>query len=250
MADIDKKETGSAADGAASESGYSRRQFLTGVGGMGIGAVLGGALLKSIILPEEVLAVPASGGYILVDTKKCSGCTTCMLTCSLTHYGETSLSLARIQVIQDSFGKFPDDIEIDQCRQCPYPSCVDACPTGANHIDAENGNVRMIDYDKCIGCERCVNACPFTPSRVQWNPEEKHAQKCDLCADTPYWSEEGGPDGKHACVEACPMRAITFTRDIPAQTDAGYDVDLRAGTPWDAYGFPGAAGGTGVPGSH
>ena len=221
-----------------------RRQFITGVGGAGAGLVLGGLLVKGFLLPDEVFAVPASDGYLLVDTKKCSGCTTCMMACSLAHTGEVNLSLARIQVVQNSFGAFPNDIEIAQCRQCPYPACVDACPTGANHVDADNGNVRTIDASKCIGCERCVEACPFTPSRALWNFEDKHAQKCDLCADTPFWDEKGGPDGKRACETLCSMRAISFTREIPRQNEDGYSVDLR-GPKWDAFGFSGAGGASG-----
>ena len=244
MADIGKKE-------ATATGGVSRREFITGVGGVGVGAVLGGALLKGILLPDEVLAIPASEGYLLVDTKKCAGCQTCMLTCSLAHLGRESLALSRIQITQDPFGEFPNDLAVDQCRQCPYPSCVDACPTGAMHVDSATG-ARMVDEAKCIGCERCVNACPFTPSRVQWNHEDKHAQKCDLCKDTPYWNEEGGADGKQACVAMCPMKAIKFTREIPTQTDAGYEVNLRDAE-WGWLGFPtdGAGKGTagGTPGS-
>ncbi|MCE5202773.1 MAG: 4Fe-4S dicluster domain-containing protein [Actinomycetia bacterium] len=242
MADNDKKEPAGPAVKESAE--MSRRQFLTGVGGAGIGLVLGGVLVKGFLLPDEVFAVPASDGYLLVDTKKCSGCTTCMMACSLAHTGEVNLSLARIQVVQDSFGAFPNDIEIAQCRQCPYPACVDACPTGANHVDTKHGNVRTIDASKCIGCERCVEACPFTPSRVQWNFEEKHSQKCDLCADTPFWDEKGGPDGKRACETLCSMRAISFTREIPRQNEDGYNVDLR-GPSWDAFGFSGAGGASG-----
>ena len=218
MADNDTKATG---------SGVSRRQFVTGVGGAGAGLVLGGLLVKGFILPDEVVAIPASEGYLLVDTAKCAGCNSCMLACSVTHHGTTSLSNARIQIIQDPFKPYPGDIQMAQCRQCPYPPCVDACPTGANHVDAENGNIRTVDVAKCIGCERCIQACPFTPSRVVWNSIEKHAQKCDLCADTPYWDEEGGPDGKRACEEVCPMHAISFTKNIPVQIDKGYNVNLR-----------------------
>ena len=232
MADIDKKDTDT-------KAGVSRREFFTGVGGLGIGAVLGGALLKGMLLPDEVLAIPASQGYLLVDTKKCSGCTSCMMACSLTHHGETNLSLSRIQITQNPFGRFPEDIQMSQCRQCPYPSCVDACPTGAMHADPETG-VRTVDEAKCIGCERCVNACPFTPSRALWNYEDQHAQKCDLCEGAQFWDQVGGPEGKRACEEVCPMGAIKFTSEIPAQSEDGYQIDLRTGTAWDTLGFNGA----------
>lgn len=226
MADIDNRST-------ATGTGVSRRQFVIGAGGIGLGAVLGGFMVKGFIAPDAVMAIPASHGYLLVDTKRCSACTTCMVTCSLVHHGQSNYALSRIQITQNPFGRFPEDVNINQCRQCPYPSCVDACPTGANHADPESG-VRTIDESKCIGCERCVNACPFTPSRVSWNAIDKRAQKCDLCADTPFWNEEGGVGGKQACVEMCPMHAIAFTSEVPVQSTAGYTVDLRTGTSWDA----------------
>jgi protein NrfC len=144
----------------------------------------------------------------------------------MVHEGKVSLSLSRIQVLRNPLISFPNDITQEQCRQCPFPACVEACPTGAMHVDAANGNVRTVDESKCIGCERCVNACPFTPSRALWNGVDKHAQKCDLCADTPFWNQEGGPGGKQACAEVCPASAIKFTREIPSQDDSGYDVDL------------------------
>jgi protein NrfC len=215
----------------------SRRQFITGVGGVGVGALLGGVLSGGLLAPNPVQAMPASEGYLLVDTKKCSGCDSCMLACSLTHNGKASLSLSRIQIIQNPFAPYPNDISVNQCRQCPFPACVDACPTGANHVDTANGNVRTVDETKCIGCERCINACPFTPSRTEWNGEIKSAQKCDLCADTPFWNEKGGVDGKQACATVCPMKAISFTKDVPIQNgNVGYDVNLRTKDGWAKLG--------------
>lgn len=233
MADNDKKGV------EVAPKGLDRRQFITGVGGAGVGLVLGGMLVRGFILPDEVFAIPASEGYLLVDTKKCSGCTSCMMACSLTHHGVTNHSLSRIQITQNPLASFPNDIQINQCRQCAYPACVEACPTGAMHVDDETG-VRTIDDAKCIGCERCVYACPFTPSRALWNFDEKHAQKCDLCQDTPFWDTEGGPEGTRACEAVCPMHAITFTNVVPSQSDTGYTVDLRSGTPWMGFHFDGA----------
>lgn len=233
---VDSKSPGS----SAPETGktLSRREFVTGLGGLGIGAVLGGMLIGTV-LPDKVFAIQASDGYLLVDTKKCAGCQSCMMACSLTHHGETNQSLSRIQITQDPFGKFPDDITIAQCRQCAFPSCVAACPTGAMHADPKTG-VRTVDESKCIGCERCVNACPFTPSRALWNFEDKHAQKCDLCEGAKFWDEVGGPEGKRACEEVCPMGAIEFTKQLPEQSSTGYEKDMRAGTVWDTLGFGGA----------
>jgi protein NrfC len=222
---------------AESEKGFTRRDFVIGAGGIGFAFVLGGTLARGFLLPDQVIAFPASEGYLLVDSKKCQGCNTCMMACSLTHHGVQSLSLSRIQVTQDPFAAWPSDKSVTQCRQCPSAPCVMACPTGANHIDTEHGNVRTVDPAKCIGCERCVQACPFDQSRADWNFAEKHAQKCDLCANTPFWESKGGKNGGQACKAVCPVGAISFTKSIPVQDDAGYNVNLRDAT-WAQLNYP------------
>jgi len=178
---------------------------------------------------EVPMAFPESEGYLVVDSKKCSGCTTCMLICSLVHEGKEDYSLSRIQIVTDIQARFPDDLKINQCRQCVDPLCVNACPTGACHVDTANGNVRVIDESVCIGCKSCINACPFVPHRTIWNHEKHIAMKCDLCINTPFWDKTGGPGGTQACVDICPMGAIAFVSDTPSQMDTdGYDVNLRS----------------------
>jgi protein NrfC len=215
----------------------TRRSFLQRSRNAAVGTVVAGSLPSIIWLNDAVAAIPASGGYLLADTRKCQGCMTCMLACSLVHEGKENLSLARIQVIQNSFAKFPNDTNLALCRQCVEPACLEACPTGALFIDHEHDNVRTIDAEKCIGCKKCIQACPYAPARPIWNFEDMHAQKCDLCADTPFWKEQGGPDGKQACVELCPVAALAFTRTIPAQVgDRGYNINLRR-EGWENLGF-------------
>jgi protein NrfC len=196
-----------------------------------------------IFVPAD--GIPPADGYLLVDIEKCQGCASCMLACSLIHEGVQSLSLSRIQIMQNSFASFPDDLTIEQCRQCVEPVCVEICPTGALNVDAKHGYVRMVDKEECIGCGLCHSACPYTPSRAflalddEYNGELK-SRKCDLCANAPYhWDEEGGgPDGKQACVSICPLGAIAFTKEIPEQDgDGGYKVNLRDEN-WAMLGFP------------
>jgi protein NrfC len=181
---------------------------------------------------------PLSEGYLVVDPKKCAGCIACMLACSMVHEGNSAPSLSRIQVVQSAFKPFPEDIVLSICRQCVNPLCVKACPTEALYVDTENGNLRVIDESLCDGCMDCIRACPYVPSRIIWAHEKKVATKCDLCLDTPYWNQVGGPDGKQICVEICPMRAIRLVKEVPKQKgDAGYNVNLR-NEHWEWLGFP------------
>jgi protein NrfC len=222
---------------SSKNSSLSRRDFLKISGNVAVLVGTGGALKEFLWLRNGIAAIPASEGYLLVDTKKCQGCLTCMLACSLSHEGKESLSLSRIQILQNPFEGFPDDLDISQCRQCVDPKCVEACPTDALFVDKEHGNIRRIDETKCIGCESCIEACPYTPSRSIWDGDEEHALKCDLCLDTPFWNQEGGPGGKQACVELCPLGALKLTKEIPDQQgDKGYNVNLR-GPGWRKLGF-------------
>jgi ferredoxin len=86
----------------------------------------------------------------------------------------------------------------------------------------------VVDTLKCAGCQSCVLACSLghtgvedpgnanisiTQESFEAYPDDisSHVRgRCDLCANTPYWDEPGGPDGRQACVEVCPMRAVQY----------------------------------------
>ena len=220
----------------AEKKKYSRRDFLT-VGGSAVAAqaliATTGCATRSGSATDASPApaaesYPESERYLLYDSKHCAGCYGCMLACSLVHEGETNLSLSRIQVHRAVLKKYPFDIEINVCRQCPEPLCVENCPTGACHISAENGNIRMIDAEECIGCRTCIESCPLIPHRPIWNPVTEKAMKCDMCTDTPYYNKKGGVDGAQACVEACVSNALKVVEVLPDQIDiSGYDRNLQ-----------------------
>ena len=83
------------------------------------------------------------------------------------------------------------------CNQCSEPACLDVCPTGAITKGTDDGIVRL-KAGKCLGCGLCQLACPY--GGIDFHPGSERASKCDLC------------DGDPRCVEACPVRAISFLK--------------------------------------
>jgi len=214
---------------ATQEKKYSRRDFVVGGGTVLAGGALAVYTPATASASTKTVKSPyaLSTRYLVYDSRRCSGCQSCMLACSLVHEGVAGTSLSRIQVSRAILASYPYDIQISVCRQCPEPACVKSCPTGACHVSAANGNVRMIDAAKCIGCAECLKACPHSPHRTVWNPAANKASKCDLCANAPYFSKKGGPAGNQACITTCPMGALKLVAELPSQVDiGGYDVNL------------------------
>jgi len=221
----------------------SRRNFIKVVGVFTLSAS-GASLMGRAVSDAGAAELPASVGYILVDSAKCQGCMTCMISCSLAHEGSVNLSLSRIQIVQNPFAGFPNDISIKQCHHCLNADCVEACPTGALSVDRQNGNTRMVDKSKCVGCGLCVQACPAEVERPILAPDPEYggklkSRKCDLCQNAPYHHIPGGGgyNGVQVCAAVCPVDAIKFTTTMPTQGgDAGYDINMRDDK-WSNLGF-------------
>ncbi len=68
-------------------------------------------------------------------------------------------------------------------------------------IDDEDGTVQH-DDTKCIGCQYCVEACPYNvPKHIE---DIGLTHKCDGCKQLREAGEQP------ACVAICPMRALEF----------------------------------------
>ena len=103
----------------------------------------------------------------------------------------------------------------------------------------ENASANWIDS---LLIEFIFNACPFTPQRPLIAPNPAHegakkSHKCDLCLNAPYHFDPevgGGVEGIQTCVAVCPLKAIQFTTELPA--DGGYDINLRP-KDWGTLGY-------------
>ena len=95
------------------------------------------------------------------------------------------------------------------CRHWDDAPCATVCPSGAPSRPNDAEPV-LVDQDKCIGCEYCVQACPFGVIVLAKNigtespVDTKAVIKCDLCVDR---VAEGL---QPACVSSCPVGALAF----------------------------------------
>ena len=124
-----------------------------------------------------------------------------------------------------------------QCGQCSYPGCrpyaeaiangdaINKCPPGgqatinaiadlldveAPELDEEHGEesevakVAYIREDECIGCTKCIQACPM--DAILGAAKQMHTVIIDECT------------GCDLCVEPCPVDCIDM---VPVETTLG-----------------------------
>lgn len=169
---------------------------------------------------EEALSPERKG--VLVDTTVCIGCRGCEWACKTAH----DLPTAPLNTYEDksvfSAMRRPDDTALTvvnrydnpkdaalpytvkvQCMHCDHPACVSACIVGALK-KSEKGPV-VWDSSMCIGCRYCMIACPFQVPAFEYSRAfQPKVMKCDFCA--PRLEAGRLP----ACVEQCPVEALTF----------------------------------------
>lgn len=140
------------------------------------------------------------GFYFNMDA--CIGCRTCQVACKDKNDLEIGIKFRHLRDFE--VGEYPSVAAYHlsaTCNHCMNPACVSACPNGAMFIDEEDGTVQH-DDTKCLGCQYCVEACPY--SVPQYIESINLTHKCDACKQLREAGEQP------ACVAACPMRAIEF----------------------------------------
>jgi tetrathionate reductase subunit B len=211
--------------------GISRRRFL---GGAGVAAVSTAALVTPGI-SEAAAEAKVPRWSMVMDLRRCIGCRACTVACK----SENNVSLGRFRaVIQEKVvGTFPNVKKVFlplMCNHCEgnekdgVPPCVKACPEfpgeRAKFKTADGKTIRyrkgatykrpdgliLIDVEKCIGCGKCIDACPygvrsFNPFvKAGADPAEQAADKCDMCV---HRLDNGL---EPSCVNTCQGRARIF----------------------------------------
>ncbi len=233
----------------------SRRDFLKlSIPATGL-LVLGGVPISETALAESYRTLSPNTAAMLYEASKCIGCRRCEDACRSWNklppeYRPLDLSARSWTVVK--FRQIEENGTVKwlpskwQCMHCIHPTCVTVCPTGALYKTKE-GPV-LYDESRCIGCQYCVTACPFSVPRFDWE-RERMVKKCTMCADRIANGLEP------ACVEVCPVQALTFgerqaviAKAEEAQAKGAYIYGKEevggtswiytSGVPFDERGFP------------
>jgi len=125
------------------------------------------------------------GKRLVVDRRQCTGCDSCVLTCSFAHEGFFDLEKTRIWVRKNAERA---ECAPKVCTQCEEAPCIASCPVDALSRNDKTGEIRL-DREMCNGCQGCIPACPH--SGIGFDDGCRVPLICDLCGGDP------------ACVKFC-----------------------------------------------
>ncbi|MBT8267901.1 MAG: 4Fe-4S dicluster domain-containing protein [Bacteroidia bacterium] len=137
---------------------------------------------------------------MVIDTKKCVGCSDCVVACQTEN--NVPIGYCRDWITETVTGSYPQiemELKSERCNHCENSPCVRCCPTGASHI-IESGIV-LVTHNECIGCGACIESCPYD---ARYQHPEGYIDKCTFCH---HRLEKGQLP---ACVEVCPTKCMYF----------------------------------------
>ncbi|MGE5673691.1 MAG: 4Fe-4S dicluster domain-containing protein [Mycobacterium leprae] len=158
---------------------------------------------------------------MVIDLTTCLGCQACSAACSVQNETPYWDGKFRTTVEDIERGSFPDVTRTffpHLCMHCEDAPCARVCPTGATFKNADG--VVMIDYNKCMGCKACIEACPYGARYVYEKEHVKkakeifgeenqhrvpHVDKCNFC-----YEERTSQGDLPACAATCPASARVF----------------------------------------
>lgn len=142
---------------------------------------------------------------MLIDTTRCMGCQTCVVSCKLSNAVPGDIYWGRVvspdgdRVYRPS-GTFPNvklAFRPELCNHCGSPACVAECPTGAMH-QARRGRRGAVGPGRVHRMRHL--ACRPAPTTCRLDEEANRSSKCTLCYD------RLAADKLPWCVQACPAR--------------------------------------------
>ncbi len=165
-----------------------------------------------------------------VDTTKCTGCRSCQSACKewnslpgeavdffqgpeITGPGKLSAitwnHVVFYPFVRNIPGRDSWNIVHKKCNHCKKAKCIDVCPVKAiSTVDGWN----IIDQERCIGCGKCAEECPYKVPMVSIISHDDNSGKKVISKDRAYKCNACTVNTRDipACVGACITGALDF----------------------------------------
>lgn len=132
---------------------------------------------------------------MIINMHNCVGCGACGIACKAENNtqnsnSETTFNWADFHVTTK--GSFPDVKYTNYpvlCNHCSDAPCVDACPLEDKAIFKTVDGLTMTNEERCIGCQSCVVACPYSSRNVKEDRVQYSILSFNKPDETPhnYW---------------------------------------------------------------
>jgi Fe-S-cluster-containing dehydrogenase component len=186
---------------------------------------------------------------MVIDLERCVGCNACAVACKQENFTPSGVWWNKVIIKEE--GAFPNTRIVSTpvaCMHCDNAPCVDVCPTGASHKRADG--IVVVDYDKCIGCKYCIQACPYGARQFMdkiraYYPEQggltpyeqfgyaKHqvgvVEKCTFCSQKVDAAAGQGltPGVDRLATPACLLTCIAYARTFGDLDDPNSAVSQK-----------------------
>ena len=112
---------------------------------------------------------------MVIDLQKCVGCGACAIACKTennTQDRANGQTFNWADFIMKEEGKFPNVKATTMpvlCNHCTDAPCVKACPVKPKAMFKTADGITMHSDERCIGCQNCQRACPYSTTDVVKN---------------------------------------------------------------------------------
>ncbi len=110
---------------------------------------------------------------MVIDLNKCTGCGACAIACKAENNTQTSTNSQTFNWADYYIsyeGTFPN-IKYQflpvLCNHCSNAPCVEVCPVEPKAMFKSNEGITLHNDERCIGCRRCMDACPYSVRSMQ-----------------------------------------------------------------------------------
>lgn len=112
---------------------------------------------------------------MVIDLHRCVGCGACDIACKNENNVPHDFHWSNHTV--ETTGTFPNTRHTYRpilCNHCEDAPCVEVCPTTPKAMYKDENGITMHNPELCIGCRRCMRACPY--GVIFFNRDEPFAE--------------------------------------------------------------------------